>query len=79
MGSNLSHLRFEYTHTQGGVGVGVLPCISHIGVCTPKGGGGVWSILFLTGIDFAYFGLESGIVFEGTMGVYEYIYDFSSN
>jgi len=31
-----------------------------------------------TGIDFAYFGLESGIVFEGITGVYERIYHFSS-
>ena len=29
-----------------------------------------------TGIHFAHFGLESGIVFEGTMGVYERIYRF---
>ena len=26
-----------------------------------------------TGIDFAHFGLESGIVFEGTTGMYEAI------
>ena len=31
-----------------------------------------------TGIDFAYFGLESGMVLEGTTGVYERIYYFSS-
>ena len=31
-----------------------------------------------TGIDFAYFGLESGMVLEGTTGVYERIYHFSS-
>ena len=30
-----------------------------------------------TGIDFAHFGLESGIVFEGTAGVYERIYRFN--
>ena len=31
-----------------------------------------------TNIDFAYFGLESGMVFERTTGVYERIYHFSS-
>ena len=30
-----------------------------------------------TGIDFAHFGLESGMVFEGTTGVYERIYGFN--
>ena len=29
-------------------------------------------------IYFAYFGLESGMVFEGTSGVYEHIYRFNS-
>ena len=31
-----------------------------------------------TGINFAQFGLESGMVFEGTTGVYERIYRFNS-
>ena len=31
------------------------------------------------GIPFAHFGLESGIVLEGTTGVYERIYRFNSN
>ena len=31
-----------------------------------------------TGIHFAHFGLESGMVFEGTTGVYERIYRFNS-
>ena len=30
------------------------------------------------GIDFAHFGLESGMVFERTGGVYERIYRFNS-
>ena len=30
------------------------------------------------GIDFARFGLESGMVFEGTTGVYELTYRFNS-
>ena len=31
-----------------------------------------------TGIDFAHFGPESGVVFEGTTEVYERIYRFNS-
>ena len=31
-----------------------------------------------TGIHFAHFGLESGMVFEETMGAYERIYHFNS-
>ena len=31
-----------------------------------------------TGIHFAHFGLESGVVFEGTTGMYERIYRFNS-
>ena len=27
-----------------------------------------------TGIDFAHFGLESGMIFEGTTGVYQRVY-----
>ena len=38
-------------------------------MCRPKG--------LKTGIDFAHFGLESGMIFEGTTGVYECIYRFS--
>ena len=31
-----------------------------------------------TSIDFAHFGLESGMVFEGATGAYERIYRFNS-
>ena len=31
-----------------------------------------------TGIHFAHFGLESGVVFEGSRGLYERIYFFNS-
>ena len=31
-----------------------------------------------TGIDLTYFGLESGMVFEGSTGLYERIYRFNS-
>ena len=48
------------------------------------GGGWVHRVGFLhrfglkTGIHFANFGLESGMVFEGTTGVYERICRFNS-
>ena len=55
---------------------GVLPCISHKGM--PAHRVGVFRRFGLkTGIDFAHFGLESGMVFEGTTGVYERIYRFN--
>ena len=52
---------------------GVLAYISHIGTCRPRGYGfcAFWSD---NGIDFAHFGLEPGMVFERTWGVYERIY-----
>ena len=59
-------------------GGGILPYISHIGMCRPTGEGFLRRFGLKTGIDFAYFGLESGMVFEGTTGVYERIYRFSS-
>ena len=31
-----------------------------------------------TGLLFAHFGLKSGIVFEGTTGVYKHVYRFNS-
>ena len=31
-----------------------------------------------TGIHFAHFALESGMVFEGTTGLYEHLYCFNS-
>ena len=44
------------------------------------GGGGLGEGRFglKTGICFTHFGLESGLVFEGTTGVYESIYHFHS-
>ena len=61
-------------------------------ILSPEGGGGgnplykpsqrVWFLgLFLcgkTGIHITHFGLESGMVFEGTTGAYEHIYRFNS-
>ena len=38
---------------------------------------GFWGLFGLkTGIHFAHFGLESGMVFEGATGAYERIYRF---
>ena len=48
----------------GGGGDGGLPYISHIGVCCPKEYGFLRRFGLKTGIDFAHFGLESGIVFR---------------
>ena len=53
---------------------GVLPYIGHIGMCPPH-----QRVRFLrrfglkTGKEFAHFGLESGMVFEETTGVYKRI------
>ena len=52
----------------GGRGGGVLPYISRISICRPKG----------YGIDFVHFSLESGMNFENTTGVYERVYRFNS-
>ena len=59
------------------VGGGVLPYISHIGTFYPKGVLGCFG-LKMGYTDFAHFGLESGMVFEETTGVYECIYHFNS-
>jgi len=46
---------------------GVLPYISHIGMCRPKRVGFLRRLGLKTGIDFAHFGLESkiGYGFQG--------------
>ena len=49
-------------------------CISHRGMCRPKGYVFFWLFGLKTGIDFAYFGLESSMVFERTTGAYERSY-----
>ena len=52
---------------------GELPYISHIGMCRPEGY--IYIYIFFsrfglkTGLHFAHFVLESGIVFDGTTGV----------
>ena len=52
---------------------GVLPYISHIDCDAPKAEGFLGCFGLKTGIDFAHFSLESGMVFEETTGVYERI------
>ena len=48
-------------------------------MCCPVGWGFCAVFGLKTGlIHFAHFGLESGVVFEGTTGVYERIYRFNS-
>ena len=44
---------------------GLLPYISYIGTCRPIGWGFLRHFGLKTGIHFAIFGLESGMVFEG--------------
>ena len=59
---------------------GVLPHINYTGMCSPP----PHRVGFLrrfgleTGMQFVHFDLESGMVFEGTTGVYERIYRFNS-
>ena len=59
------------THSCGGSpGGGLLPFISHIarGTCRPKG---VWfwrRFGLKADVDFAHFGLESGIIYKGIYG-----------
>ena len=53
----------------GGGGSEVLPYVSHIGMCNPKGLQWFWGRFGLkTGIHFAHFGLESGYGFRGNYG-----------
>ena len=58
-------------------GGAVLPYINHIGMCRPKGWGFLHHFGLKTGVHSVYFGLESGMVFEGTTGVFELIYRLS--
>ena len=60
----------------GGGRGGVLPYKSHIGLCPPPPPtpwvGFLCHFGVKTGIDFVHFGLELGVVFEGTTGMYHY-------
>ena len=57
--------------------LGVFPYVSHIGYVPPQRVGFLHRFCLNTSIDSTHFGLESGMVFEGTTGVYELIYRFS--
>ena len=57
---------------------GVPPYISYIGMCRPIGVGFLRLFGPETGIAFAHIGLESGMAFEGSTGMYERIYRFNS-
>ena len=56
----------------------VLPYISYIGMCRPIGYRFLRRLGLKTSIRFVHFGLESGMVCEGTTGVYERLYRFYS-
>ena len=47
-------------------------------ICAAPNGGVLRRFCLKTGIHFAHFGLESGMVFKGTTGAYESIYCFNS-
>ena len=81
------YIRSENASGFGEVGGTPLPKISRNtpqppGLTPRRGGGGGGGFLHLfslkMSIYFAYFGLESGMVFERTTGVYEHIYRFNS-
>ena len=46
----------------------VLPHISRIGICSPKGYSFCAPLVLKRGKDFSHFDLESGMGFEGTTG-----------
>ena len=50
--------------------MGVLPYIIRIRICAALKG----RVLELFSSEFAHFGLQSSMVFEGTTGVYEHIW-----
>jgi len=47
-------------------------------MCRLKGFGVWYRFGLKMGIDFAHFGLELGMVFEGTVEAYEHIHRFNS-
>ena len=57
---------------------GVLPYLSHIGTCLPKGYVFFCAVYVLKRVSrLCSFGMKSGMVFEGTTWVYERIYGFN--
>ena len=63
------------------LGGGVLPYISQLLYVPPRQVGYLRRVCLktgVTGVHFAHFGLDSGMVFEGLTGVYERFYRFNS-
>ena len=58
---------------------GVLPLYKPYRYVPPQRVGFLRRFDLKMGTDFAHFGLESGMVFKGTTGVYERIYYFQSH
>ena len=58
---------------------GVLPLYKPYRYVPPQRVGFLRRFDLKMGTDFAHFGLESGMVFKGTTGVYECIYVFQSH
>ena len=56
----------------------VLHFKSHYRYVLPQRGGLLGRFSLKKGVDFAHFGLESGMVFKGTTGVYEHVCHFNS-
>ena len=77
---NVFYCIYIYNHIKSSKNTpgGTLLCKSDTGFLQPQR---VWFLRrfgLKTSIDFAHFGLELGMVFEETTGVYERIYRFSS-
>ena len=75
-----SNIRSRWMPIQslGGGGGGDTPLYKPYRYVSPHRVGVLRRFGLKTGIHFAHFGLESGMVVEGTTGVYERIYRFSS-
>ena len=63
---------------KGGRGWGGNPCYKLYRYVPPHRVGFLCGFGRKTGIHFGHFGLESGMVFEGTTGLYECLYRFDS-
>ena len=70
-------IRTHYASTwgEGGAGITLYKLYRYV---PPRRVGFLRSFGLKTSIQFAHFGLESGMVVEGTTGVYERIYRFNS-
>ena len=71
------HLSVDKIFHRGG-GLGTPLYKPHMPLMPPHTVGFLGLFGLKTGIDFAHFGPESGMIFEGTTGVYERICRFNS-